>query len=58
MEKNRNLPLNQSLIEFSERTGIRRVRILKKKGNVREIVHGNKFRKAYVLGNNHRIENL
>lgn len=54
--KNRNLPLNQSLIEFSERTGIRRVRVLKKKGNVREIVHGNKFRKTYVLGNNHRIE--
>ena len=50
--------LAEALAEFGRDSGIRRVRILKTEGSVRVVRHGNGkiFKKAYVPGDNHRVE--
>ncbi len=47
---------HRALESFSKRTGVRRVRILKSKGPVQVVRHGRSFEKAYLPGDNHRIE--
>lgn len=47
--------LSEALSAFGQAQGIRRVRILKAEKSVRVIRHGG-FEKAYVPGDNHRIE--
>lgn len=48
--------LNEALAAFGEARGIRRVRVLKTEKSVRVVRHGSGFEKAYVPGDNHRIE--
>jgi CRISPR-associated endonuclease Csn1 len=48
--------LEDALAAFERETGIRRVRILKTEKSVRTIEHGAGHKKAYVPGDNHRIE--
>lgn len=49
-------PLRDALSAFGEAHGVRRVRVLKKEAKVRVVRHGDGFVKAYVPGDNHRIE--
>ena len=46
----------QALETFSGRTGVRKLRVLKSKGPVQVVRHGRSFEKAYLPGDNHRIE--
>lgn len=48
--------LNEALAAFGQARGIRRVRVLKTEKSVRVVRHGRGFEKAYVPGDNHRIE--
>ena len=48
--------LGEALAEFGAERGIRRVRVLKTEKSIRVIEHGGGFRKAYSVGDNHRIE--
>ncbi|PLX37064.1 MAG: type II CRISPR RNA-guided endonuclease Cas9 [Hyphomicrobiales bacterium] len=45
-----------ALAEYGRRNGIRRVRILKTNETARKVTHGDGFEKAYIPGDNHRIE--
>ena len=48
--------LGEALAEFGVERGIRRVRVLKTEQSIRIVEHGGGFRKAYSVGDNHRIE--
>ncbi len=48
--------LSDALLEFSEESGVRRVRVLKTERSVRTVHHGGGFNKAYSPGGNHRVE--
>ena len=48
--------LEDALSDFGGKRRIGRVRVLSTEESVREIGHGTGFRKAYVPGDNHRIE--
>lgn len=48
--------LEDALAEFAEAHAVRRVRILKTEQSVRMVTHGAGFSKAYVPGDNHRVE--
>lgn len=48
--------LNEALAAFGQRHGVRRVRVLETKASTRVVRHGQGFKKAYVPGDNHRIE--
>lgn len=48
--------LDDVLAEFGKKHGIDRVRVLETEESVRGISHGAGYRKAYVPGDNHRIE--
>ena len=48
--------LAEVLREFGKDRGIRRVRVLKTNQFYRKIKHGDEFIKAYIPGDNHRIE--
>ncbi len=48
--------LDEALAEFGEQHGIRRVRVLATEQYVRKVEHGDRHGKAYVPGDNHRIE--
>ncbi len=48
--------LEDALAEFGKKHVIDRVRVLETEESVREISHGAEYRKAYVPGDNHRIE--
>lgn len=48
--------LEDALAEFADTRNVRRVRILKTEQSVRTVRHGAGFSKAYVPGDNHRVE--
>lgn len=48
--------LAEALVDFGERRGIRRVRVLKTEKSVRVVRHGDGYTKAYSPGDNHRVE--
>ena len=54
--KAKGTKIDEALSEYGQRTGIRRVRVLKTEQSVKLVEHGTGFRKAYSAGDNHRIE--
>ena len=48
--------LEDALSDFGKKCGVGRVRVLTTEESVREVGHGAGYRKAYVPGDNHRIE--
>ena len=54
----KGVKLSEALAEFcaGREPPVRHVRVLKSQQSIRVIEHGGGFRKAYVVGRNHRIE--